>query len=476
MYGQTRYRKIDFGLLMSYLFLVIFGWLNIYSAVFTEDHPIIFDITQRYGMQFIWMCISFVTAIFIIYIINPKIYDVLSPFLYGLMLLLLFVVIFAGKEVNGSKSWFYLGSFAFQPAEFSKITTALLLSYVMSKYGFKLTNTRDAFKAAAIILIPILLIIAEKETGSALVYLGLIFVLYREGLSGWVLSFLFVIIALFVITIVSSPLVAIICCFAAAGIIRGLLKRNILGNFLAVLPMLVFMGFIPMILRIKFMSFLTIIRPEYIALIAVLPYLIIWLQDAVVTRNTPSKYLVTSFLVASLFIISVNFICTNVLQPHQTGRIESLQGVNQDWQGLGYNARRSEIATGSGGIIGKGYLRGTQTKYNFVPEQSTDFIFCTVGEEWGFAGSLILIAVYIYLIIRILILSDKNPDNFARIYGYCVASIFFMHVFINLGMTMGIMPVIGIPLPFLSYGGSSMLSFTILLFIFIRLDMERQNR
>jgi rod shape determining protein RodA len=476
MYRETKYRKIDFGLLMSYLFLVIFGWLNIYSAVYTEDHPLIFDITQRYGMQFIWMCVSFVTAIFIIYIINPKIYDVLSPFLYGAMLLLLFIVIFAGKEVNGSKSWFYLGSFAFQPAEFSKITTALLLSYVMSKYGFRFSNIRDAFKAALIMIVPIILIIAEKETGSALVYLGLIFVLYREGLNGWVLIFLFAIITLFIITIVSSPLVAIICCFAVAGIIRGLLKRNILGTLISVLPVIVLMAFLPAIMRIKFMQFLTVIRPEYIALILSAPYLVIWLQDAIIIRDRPSKFLIISFLAASLFVISVNFIFTNVLQPHQTARIESLLGVNQDLQGIGYNVHQSEIAIGSGGLIGKGFLHGTQTKYNFVPEQSTDFIFCTVGEEWGFVGSLVLIAVYIYLIIRILILSDKNPDNFARIYGYCVASIFFMHVFINLGMTMGIMPVIGIPLPFLSYGGSSMLSFTILLFIFIRLDMERQNR
>jgi rod shape determining protein RodA len=461
---------------MSYLFLVIFGWLNIYSAVYTEDHPLIFDITQRYGMQFIWMCVSFVTAIFIIYIINPKIYDVLSPFLYGAMLLLLFIVIFAGKEVNGSKSWFYLGSFAFQPAEFSKITTALLLSYVMSKYGFRFSNIRDACKAALIMIVPIILIIAEKETGSALVYLGLIFVLYREGLNGWVLIFLFAIITLFIITIVSSPLVAIICCFAVAGIIRGLLKRNILGTLISVLPVIVLMAFLPAIMRIKFMQFLTVIRPEYIALILSAPYLVIWLQDAIIIRDRPSKFLIISFLAASLFVISVNFIFTNVLQPHQTARIESLLGVNQDLQGIGYNVHQSEIAIGSGGLIGKGFLHGTQTKYNFVPEQSTDFIFCTVGEEWGFVGSLVLIAVYIYLIIRILILSDKNPDNFARIYGYCVASIFFMHVFINLGMTMGIMPVIGIPLPFLSYGGSSMLSFTILLFIFIRLDMERQNR
>ncbi|MCI1719841.1 MAG: rod shape-determining protein RodA [Bacteroidales bacterium] len=476
MYRETKYRKIDFGLLMSYLFLVIFGWLNIYSAVYTEDHPLIFDITQRYGMQFIWMCVSFVTAIFIIYIINPKIYDVLSPFLYGAMLLLLFIVIFAGKEVNGSKSWFYLGSFAFQPAEFSKITTALLLSYVMSKYGFRFSNIRDACKAALIMIVPIILIIAEKETGSALVYLGLIFVLYREGLNGWVLIFLFAIITLFIITIVSSPLVAIICCFAVAGIIRGLLKRNILGTLISVLPVIVLMAFLPAIMRIKFMQFLTVIRPEYIALILSAPYLVIWLQDAIIIRDRPSKFLIISFLAASLFVISVNFIFTNVLQPHQTARIESLLGVNQDLQGIGYNVHQSEIAIGSGGLIGKGFLHGTQTKYNFVPEQSTDFIFCTVGEEWGFVGSLVLIAVYIYLIIRILILSDKNPDNFARIYGYCVASIFFMHVFINLGMTMGIMPVIGIPLPFLSYGGSSMLSFTILLFIFIRLDMERQNR
>lgn len=466
-------RRIDLGLVLSYFFLIMFGWMNIYSAVFSEEHPMIFDLSQRYGMQFIWICISLIIGVLIIYIIDSKIYNVLSPAFYGVMLVLLAAVIFTGREVNGSRSWFFIGSLGLQPAEFSKITTSLFLSYQMSKYTFRMTNTKEAVKAALIVMIPILLIVMQNETGSALVYLGLIFVFFMEGLNGWVLIYFFFLIAMFVVTIAFSPLIAIICTFAAITVIRGIVNKK-LGNVIVTLPALVIMAFLPSLMKLKFLSFMSVMKPEIWAIIISVPYIVAWLRYCLIYRVKTYRYLFISLVTALAFIMSVNFFFNKILQPHQKARIENLLGITDDPQGIGYNVHQSKIAIGSGGFLGKGFLHGTQTKYNFVPEQSTDFIFCTVGEEWGLWGSLIVIGVYLYLIIRILILSDKNPDDFARIYGYCVASIFFMHFFINIGMTMGLMPVIGIPLPFLSYGGSSMLSFTILLFIFIRLDMERQ--
>ena len=476
-YGRTpRARKVDFGLLLSYLFLVLYGWLNIYSAVYSEEHASILDFSQRYGLQFIWIMISFGVAIILLYIISPKNLAPLSPLFYLAMLVLLAAVIFLGKEVNGSRSWFFIGSFGFQPAEFSKITTALLLSFIMSRYGFSLSNRKDAVKAALVVLVPILLIVMEKETGSALVYLGLILVFYMEGLAGWVIVLGLSLIAMFVLTIALSPLTAIVCALSAACIIRFFLSRRLVW-LLTAIPVIVLICYIPKLSTLESLSFLKALKPQVWALILFVPHFILWVRDFLAKRDERgSGRLILSLMCAVAMVFSVNFIFTKVLQPHQRARIENLFGITEDLQGIGYNVHQSKIAIGSGGLVGKGFLNGTQTKYNFVPEQSTDFIFCTVGEEWGFVGSIVLLAVYIFLILRIIHLASRNQDCFSRIYGYCVASIFLMHVVINIGMTMGLLPVIGIPLPFLSYGGSGMMSFTILLFIFIRLDMERQNR
>ncbi|MBR2135134.1 MAG: rod shape-determining protein RodA [Bacteroidales bacterium] len=474
--SPKRARKVDFGLLLAYLFLVVFGWLNIYSAVYSEEHSFILDFSQRYGLQFIWICISLGVAIVLLYMINPSHLPPLSPILYLVMLVLLAAVIFLGREVNGSRSWFFIGSFGLQPAEFSKITTALLLSYMMSQYGFSLANRKDALKAALVVIVPILLILMEKETGSALVYIGLILVFYMEGLAGWVIVLGLSLIAIFVITIAASPLTALACAFGACCIIRFVISRKLIWTLCAI-PVTVLMFYIPTLAGTETFAFLANLNPEVWALILMAPFLFFWIRDLLFRKEGKGGlYLLLCLAAAVVLTFSVDLIFEKVLQPHQKARIENLLGITEDLQGIGYNVHQSKIAIGSGGLTGKGFLNGTQTKYNFVPEQSTDFIFCTVGEEWGFLGSLLLLGVYIFLITRIIHLSSKNPDAFTRIYGYCVASIFLMHVVINMGMTMGLLPVIGIPLPFLSYGGSSMMSFTILLFIFIRLDMERQNK
>ncbi len=474
MMQENKTRRVDLGLLLSYLLLIVFGWLNIYSAVYSEEHGFILDMSQRYGQQFIWIGLSILTAIFILYIIRPEIYSTLSPILYIIMAVLLFAVIFVGKEVNGSKSWFFIGSFGLQPAEFSKITTSLLLSYIMSQYGFTLTNKKMAATAAAVVLLPILLIIMEKETGSALVYLGLLFVFYMQGMSGWFIILGFSLAAIFSLTISFSPLTAIVCALAACSLLRLLIWKR--GKwFISAVAVIVLIAYLPKLYAT--LPFLELFKPEVWALILFIPHTILWIVDIYKMReDRGSFYLILSLICAIAITFSINIIFNKVLQPHQRARIENLFGITEDLQGIGYNVHQSKIAIGSGGLTGKGFLNGTQTKYNFVPEQSTDFIFCTVGEEWGFVGSLLLLIVYIYLIVRIIVLASKNFDTFTKLYGYCVASIFLMHVVINMGMTMGLLPVIGIPLPFLSYGGSSMLSFTILLFIFIRLDMERQSK
>lgn len=472
-----RYYKIDYWLLFIYLALIMTGWLNIYSALYVEEHSSIFDISQRYGMQFIWIIASFVIGAAIIFFINPKIYSVLSPLIYFATLFLLVAVIFAGKEINGSHSWFVLGPVSFQPAEISKISTSLFLAYIMSRYGFRLTKWRNFAIIATVILIPMFFIIMEKETGSALVYTGFIFMLYREGLSGWFISFGLLTILLFVVTLAFSPLASIITVTAIMTIINGAMSRKPATHLLIATPVLTLIGCIPYIMSQEFMGFATNfyskLGAEYWALILLVPLLIYAIRFSIKKKWNHTKYLVFSTFVAFALIFSVDFIFNNILQPHQRSRIENLLGIEEDLQGAGYNVHQSKIAIGSGGFWGKGFLNGTQTKYNFVPEQGTDFIFCTIGEEHGFVGSIAIIILYGFLIIRLIIVSERQKDSFTRIYGYCIAACFFMHFFINTGMTMGLVPVIGIPLPFISYGGSSLLTFTAMLFIFLRLDLER---
>lgn len=470
--GNNRFGKIDIPLVICYLLLVFIGWINIFASVYSEEHSSIFDMSQRYGMQFIWILTAIVLAVSILFLLNPKIYSVLSPPIYLFVCVLLIAVTFLGKEVNGSHSWFQIGPVSFQPAEISKISTSLFLAYIMSKYNFRLGKMQDALSVAITILVPMALIILEKETGSALVYCGFIFLLYREGLSGWVLVFGMLSILLFVVTLAISPLAAIIILFALSGIINGIYTGRILQHLCVIIPVSVLLGFMPALSR-EFIPSLAQFGFEYIALGVTMGIALLTIVKFKGKRVRHLKYLMLGFVCSIILIFSVQFIFNNILQPHQRSRIENLLGIKEDLMGAGYNVHQSKIAIGSGGFIGKGFLKGTQTKFDFVPEQSTDFIFCTVGEEWGFLGSVLVLSIYMFLITRLIILSERQKDRFARIYGYCVACCFFMHVFINIGMTMGLVPVIGIPLPLLSYGGSSLWSFTVLLFIFIKLDMER---
>ncbi len=473
--GNSIYRKLDWWLILCYLLLVFIGWLNIYASIYSEEFNSIFDFSQRYGMQFVWIVSSLVLAVFILFILNPKIYSVLSPFIYISVVLLLFVVIFAGKEINGSRSWFVMGPIRFQPAEISKISTSLFLAYIMSRYGFKISRIKDAAMVAATLLVPMLFIVLEKETGSALVYTGFIFMLYREGLNGYILAFGFLSIFLFVISMVFGTFTAIIFLLALLALLIGVIGRDPVRHIAIALPIIVFLSFIPRILKLESLSFISQIEPKYFALAATLPFILYQFIKAVRKKITAAKLVIIGFFISVLFTFSVDFIFNNVLQQHQRERIEILFGIKEDLKGAGYNVHQSKIAIGSGGFWGKGFLQGTQTKFDFVPEQSTDFIFCTIGEEHGFIGSVAVISLYIFLLIRLLIVAERQKDKFVRIYGYCVACCLFMHFAINIGMTMGLVPVIGIPLPFISYGGSSLWSFTILLFIFIRLDLERWN-
>lgn len=468
--GQL-YRKLDWPLIITWFALVMIGWISVFASVYDEEHAHILDISQRYGMQFIWIITSLIIASFILFVINPKLYNVLAWILYFLSMLLLFAVIFVGVEVNGSKSWFMIGPVRVQPAELAKITTSFALASMMSAYNFRLKRFSSLVKVGLVIVVPMLLIILEKETGSALVFASFLFVLYREGLSGWYLTFGILAILLFVVTLAFSSFTSMILLFVIMVIAKTAFSKRYLHNIVflaAYLPVLILS---PGVGELKFIPW-ALKDVEWLAVFMTVP-LLYFMYKAIREKTRYMKYILLSFFVSTALIFSVQFFFDEVLQDHQRARIENLLGVTEDLQGAGYNVHQSKIAIGSGGFFGKGFLKGTQTKFNFVPEQSTDFIFCTVGEEWGFAGSLVVVGLFVFMLIRILTLAERQKDNFTRIYGYALASVIFMHFFINIGMTIGIMPVIGIPLPFVSYGGSSLWAFTIFLFVFIRLDLER---
>ena len=419
-------QTVDWRLVGIYIALVFIGWINIYASVHSSEPSSIFDLSCRSGKQFIWMITAFIIAAVILFALNPHYWEVSALPLYLLVTALLVLVIFVSKDVKGSHSWFELGPVKFQPAELSKISTSLLLATVLSKMNRPLNRFVDVLRIAPIILLPMLIIVAESETGSALVYVGFIFVLYREGLSGWYLTLIGAAIVVFILTLVSNWWISIIVCtsVAAAFLIWTFIhyrKRSKTGRR-------------------------------------------VWIRN-----------IILSYIGAIALVFATDFLFHNVLQDHQRSRIEVLLGLKDDPSGVGYNVRQSMIAIGSGGLTGKGFLGGTQTAYGFVPEQSTDFIFCTVGEEWGFVGCLLVVVLYCLLISWIIQDADKSRESFTRIYGYCLASCLFMHLFINIGMTIGLMPVIGIPLPLLSYGGSSLWTFTAMLFIFIALNRQENK-
>jgi rod shape determining protein RodA len=462
--------NVDWFTVILFLVMVLMGWLNIYSAVYDAEHQNIFDVSQRYGKQMIWIGAALLIA-FIILIIESDFYVFFSWYIYAFIMLLLVMILFFGTEINNSKSWFVIGGFSLQPAEFGKFATALALAKYMSSYGFKLEKFKSLVIISVIILIPVALIYLQNDTGSALVYFALILVLYREGLSEAVLFFGTLVALLFVFALILPPVT--------------------LFTFLTILALLVFLftnqgikHFFRIILffAITFiiLSSLNFITKSGYEVAHILEGMLLFGCIAVFvyswSKNLKVYKLVALVFIGSVFFtLSVDYAFDNMLAPYQQARINELFGLESDPLGMGYNVNQSKIAIGSGGFWGKGFLNGTQTKFNFVPEQSTDFIFCTVGEEWGFIGSSLVVLLFSVLFIRLIILAERQRSGFSRIYGYSVAVILFFHFIVNIGMTIGVMPVIGIPLPFFSYGGSSLWAFTILLFIFLRLDASRYD-
>jgi rod shape determining protein RodA len=408
------FRHIDRTLVLLYLTLVLMGWVSIYAAVYNEEHGSIFDLSQSYGKQMLWIVTSLIIA-FLVILTDAKFFNAFAYPIYIGTILLLVVVLFFGTEIAGSKSWFQIGEFRLQPAEFAKFATNLALAHFLSALDFDKRKRKSQLIPILILIIPALLILLQNDTGSAIVYASLVLVLYRQGMPGSILLLGLAVVILTIMALLFNQYIVI----------------TVIGVLLA--------GFIFFIRR--------------------------------TLRNILSVAAI--FVVATLFVLSVDYAFEKVLEDHQKTRINVLLGKQIDLKGAGYNVNQSKIAIGSGGFWGKGFLNGTQTKFNFVPEQSTDFIFCTVGEEWGFVGTFVVVLLYLLLCIRIILLAERQRSEFSRIYGYGVASILFFHFFVNIGMTIGLMPVIGIPLPFFSYGGSSLWAFTLLLFIFIKQDSNR---
>lgn len=405
---------MDWLSVLLYALLVSVGWVSIYAADYDGLRTGMFDLSTSHGKQILWVSVAIVLAILIV-IIDNKFYTTFAYIIYGLVMLMLVMIFFVGSEINGNKSWFVMGGFSIQPSEFAKFATALAVAKFLSSQGANMKFWSTRFIVGAIILLPMALILKQGDAGSALVFLSFVLVLYRDGLSSWVLvgGGLFVTISLLTL-IVDEKLYIVVAIVLITSMIMYFLRKHIRIALLVGLVAMVSIGYI---------------------------------------------YMVSYFF--------------NKLKPYQKDRIEIVLGKLEDNKGAGYNLNQSKIAIGSGGFSGKGFLNGTQTKGNFVPEQTTDFIFCTVGEEHGFIGTMIVMGLFMALLARIVFISERQRSKFTRLYGYGVASIIFFHVLINIGMTIGLVPVIGIPLPFLSYGGSSILSFTILLFILLKLDSDR---
>ena len=465
--ANNQLANIDWVSILLYLLLVLIGWLNIYAAVYDENHSSIFDISQKYGKQLIWIGAAFVLA-FLVLLTDSKFFTTFSMVIYGIMIFLLIAVLFFGTETKGARSWFEVGDFRIQPAEFAKFATNLAIAYVMSRHNFKVMRFSSLLTIGLILALPSGLIILQNDTGSALVYSSFILVLFREGLHGSILLLCFVAAAIFIMALLYSPFTVLLVIIGGTLIAFYYYRHDIRELFQIIL--FIGCGF-GLFVLIKWMFNLLI--SDYYMLLTV--YVITSITAIYPIYKRKMKIMITLLLISWLCVgaaPSVNYAFDH-LQPHQQDRINELLGIRVDPKGTGYNVTQSKIAIGSGGLLGKGFLQGTQTKLNFVPEQSTDFIFCTVGEEWGFVGSTFIIVLLAVFILRIIKLAERQRSSFSRIYGYGVASILFFHVAVNIGMTIGMAPVIGIPLPFFSYGGSSLWSFTILIFIFLRLDANR---
>lgn len=460
--------RVDWLTVFIYLALVIFGWVNIYSSVYKEEYSSILSVSQRYGKQMLWIIVAFVIIAFI-FLLESRILSFFSYPFYGLTILLLIAVLFFGTEVKGSRSWFEIGDFKLQPAELAKLATALALARFMGREGFKLMRLQNFLISTAFIILPAVLIILQGDAGSALIYLAFVIVLYREGLPSIFPILIFLSIVLFIATLFFSTAGIVVVLSVLFLSFYGLYRRDIRQPllFFALQLTVIIIGLAYIILSFSPLP-LHIVITASVAVSAT-----VMLIYAFKNRITTLIVAVFVMIGSVAYLYSVDFIYHKVLEPHQKTRINILFDLEEDNKGAGYNMHQSLIAIGSGGFSGKGFLNGTQTKGDFVPEQDTDFIYCTVGEEWGFIGSAAVVIIFTILILRIIMLAEKQYSPFSRVYGYAVASVIFFHYAVNIAMTIKLAPVIGIPLPFFSYGGSSLWAFTILLFIFIKLDTDR---
>jgi rod shape determining protein RodA len=418
MKNQSVSNNLDWISVVIFIALVVLGWMNIYSSSLSlsAGDKSIFDISQVYGKQMLFIFLT-IPIIFVVLFADSKFYEKYSSLIFGVALLALAGLFVAGKTIAGQRCWYGIGSFTLQPSEFAKAATALALAKFLSDVQVNLINVNDQLKALAIIFLPVILILPQPDPGSALIYSVFFFVLYREGLPGWYLGVGFAAILLFIMAL--------------------------------------------------------LLQPIYIILIAAIILAFVYFKSRIINRSIVVSSII--LVVIGGFVFSVDYVFTNVFKQHHRDRFNILLGKAVDMKGIGYNTNQSEIAIGSGGFFGKGYLEGTQTKGGFVPEQHTDYIFTTVGEEWGFLGSLIVMGLFIGLILRILYLSERQKTKFSRVYGYCVAGVLFIHTFVNIAMVLGVFPTIGVPLPFFSYGGSGLWGFTILLFIFLKMDANKVN-
>lgn len=471
--------SLDWWTIAIYITLLAFGWVSVCGASYTYGDTDIFSLASRSGMQIVWIGTSICLG-FVLLMLDDRFYDTFAYVIYGLLLLLLFATIFNPHEIKGSRSWLVLGPLRLQPAEFAKFATALAISKLMSTYGFDLSKWKHLASACLVIFLPMLFIVGQKETGSALVYSAFFLMLYREGMSG---SFLFTGVAMVIYFVVGirfdEPTLWDI--------------PTSIGRFAVLMMVQLFTSLMVWVyckdLQKARMLIISCLLVTVIALLFaefVIPFDIVWVQlflsacmvgyllyQALSNRIREYFFIMLFALGSITFFYSASYVLNDVMQPHQRVRINVLLGLEEDLAGAGYNVHQSEIAIGSGGLQGKGFLNGTQTKLKYVPEQDTDFIFCTVGEEEGFVGSAGVLLLFLALILRLIHLAERQPFKFGRVYGYCVLSVFLFHVFVNVGMVLGLTPVIGIPLPFFSYGGSSLWGFTLLLFIFLRIDAGR---
>ncbi len=462
--------NLDWTTVFLFLGMLILGWLNIYSAVFSDHNPGILDFTMRYGKQFIWILAALIIAIAII-LIDHRFFDFFAWIIFGIAILLLMAVLVAGKEINGAKSWFVLGNIQIQPSEFVKPAVALALAKYLSGFNISIQNRKTLIICSIIIMTPAVLILLQPDTGSALVFSAFLIPLYREGFPLPVILVMFSFVLLFLLVLLLSKFLVLIIILASGLIIYSLLSRSI-QSFL-VGSVSIGAGFL--LLRFLNQWTATGFSDYFVLLISAGLVLLVFTITALLKRYRMGLMAVGLLIASTVYSAGVNYAFTNFLSDYQQRRINILLGFESDPQGAGYNVNQSMIAIGSGGFSGKGYLNGTQTKLHFVPEQSTDFIFCTVGEEWGFIGTFFVVGLFVFLLLRLIILAERQRTSLARIYGYGVISVFFFHFLVNIGMTIGLFPVIGIPLPFFSYGGSSLWAFTVLLFIFLRLDASRMD-